>query len=135
MTGSDKSVVSVTSKAMGSQTLDGVLGRGRVLRVTVLSSSIGSQHRYREEGNRSSSSKSNSNSNSCTSATTTLVANNNEVGPACQVVDPIERPLGAQSHVQAARYRPVPSLLATAETTHYRLPMGGVATDGPLDRP
>jgi hypothetical protein len=80
MTGSDKSAVNVTSKAMGSQTLDGAFGWGRAPRVTVLSSSIGSHHRCREEGNRSSSSKSNSNSNSRTSATTTLVANSNEAG-------------------------------------------------------
>jgi hypothetical protein len=77
---SDKSAVSVTSKAIGSQTRDGALGWGRAPRVTVLSSSIGSQHRSREEGNRSSSSKSNSNSNSRTSATAALVADCNEAG-------------------------------------------------------
>jgi hypothetical protein len=79
-TGSDKSAISVTSKAMGSQTLDGALGWGRAPRVTVLSSSIGSQHRSWEEGNWSSSSKSNSNSNSRTSVTAALVADCNEVG-------------------------------------------------------
>jgi hypothetical protein len=52
-------------------------------------------------------------------------------GPACQVVDPIERPLGAQSPLQVTRYRPVPSPLATVETTHSRLLEGGGGHEWP----